>query len=301
MATPAAAIADEQALARRIADTLPRPASPAGHECVAAWLAEIAPTATGAGLGRLLAELPAAAALIDRIAESSPYLWDLASREPPRLLRLLTGDPDFDFARLIADARSAVAAAPDEAAVMYLLRRLKAEAALLIAIADIGRVWPVTRIIRALTELADAAVASAVDYLLRRAARSGKLNVPDAAAPAPGSGYVVFAMGKMGAFELNYSSDVDLIVFFDGAAAALAPDIEPATFFVRLTRSLVKILQERTHDGYVFRVDLRLRPDPASTLIAMPMAAALGYYEGTGQNWERAALIKARPCAGDIA
>jgi glutamate-ammonia-ligase adenylyltransferase len=70
---------------------------------------------------------------------------------------------------------------------------------------------------------------------------------------------------------------------------------------VRLVRTLVKFLQERTADGYVFRTDLRLRPDPASTQIAVSTAAALNYYESVGQNWERAALIKARVCAGDVA
>jgi glutamate-ammonia-ligase adenylyltransferase len=114
-----------------------------------------------------------------------------------------------------------------------------------------------------------------------------------------GAGYVVIAMGKMGAGELNYSSDIDIIVFYD--AAGLAPGTEPASFYVRLTRGLVKLLQERTPDGYVFRTDLRLRPDPASTQIAISTAAALDYYESRGQNWERAALIKARPCAGNVA
>jgi glutamate-ammonia-ligase adenylyltransferase len=107
-------------------------------------------------------------------------------------------------------------------------------------------------------------------------------------------------MGKMGADELNYSSDVDLIVFYDPANVTLAGGAEPALLFVRLTRRLVKLLQERTVDGYVYRTDLRLRPDPASTQIAISTAAALIYYESTGQNWERAALIKAAPCAGDI-
>ena len=70
-------------------------------------------------------------------------------------------------------------------------------------------------------------------------------------------------------------------------------------FFVRMTRDLVRILEERTGDGYVFRTDLRLRPDPASTPLAISVAAAVAYYESVGQNWERAALIKARPVAGD--
>ena len=107
-------------------------------------------------------------------------------------------------------------------------------------------------------------------------------------------------MGKMGAGELNYSSDIDLIVFYDAACPALAAGTEPAAFYVRLTRGLVKLLQERTPDGYVFRTDLRLRPDPSSTQIAISTASALDYYESAGLNWERAAMIKARPCAGDL-
>src|SRR6202035_3225523 len=95
-------------------------------------------------------------------------------------------------------------------------------------------------------------------------------------------------------------SDIDLMIFFDRAVAAPAPGIEAAPFYARLTRELVKCLQERTADGYVFRVDLRLRPDPSSTQIAISTEAALDYYESRGQNWERAALIKARPCAGDL-
>ncbi|MDB5521934.1 MAG: Glutamate-ammonia-ligase adenylyltransferase, partial [Tardiphaga sp.] len=117
--------------------------------------------------------------------------------------------------------------------------------------------------------------------------------------PEDNSGLVVLAMGKMGAGELNYSSDIDLIVFFDLAAPTLAEDIEPQPFFVRIAQGLSRILQQRTGDGYVFRVDLRLRPDPASTPVAISTASALNYYEREGRTWERAAMIKARPCAGD--
>jgi glutamate-ammonia-ligase adenylyltransferase len=106
-------------------------------------------------------------------------------------------------------------------------------------------------------------------------------------------------MGKMGAGELNYSSDIDLIVFFDPAATSLVPDIEPQPFFVRVTQALSRLLQQRSGEGYVFRVDLRLRPDPASTQVAISTLSALHYYEREGRTWERAAMIKARPCAGD--
>ena len=112
---------------------------------------------------------------------------------------------------------------------------------------------------------------------------------------------VVLALGKHGAGELNYSSDVDLIVLYDAAAASIPEGTEPAPLFVRMTKALARLLQERTSDGYVLRVDLRLRPDPASTPVALSTLSAYAYYETVGQNWERAALIKARPAAGDIA
>src|SRR3989442_872876 len=117
--------------------------------------------------------------------------------------------------------------------------------------------------------------------------------------PEDGSGLIVLAMGKIGAGELNYSSDIDLIVFFDPAATSLVPDIEPQPFFERVTQALSRLLQQRSGDGYVFRVDLRLRPDPASTQVAISTDSALHYYEREGRTWERAAMIKARPCAGD--
>ncbi len=128
-----------------------------------------------------------------------------------------------------------------------------------------------------------------------RRAPEGDWLAPDAA------GYIVLAMGKHGAFELNYSSDIDLIVFYDPARVRLRAGLEVQHFFVRLTRDLVRLLQERTEHGYVFRTDLRLRPDPGSTPLAISTDAALNYYESVGQNWERAALIKARAVAGDIA
>jgi 2-dehydropantoate 2-reductase len=117
-------------------------------------------------------------------------------------------------------------------------------------------------------------------------------------AQAEQTGLVILGMGKYGAGELNYSSDIDLVVFYEPDQLALRDGLEPSEFFVRLTRDLVKIIQERTEDGYVFRVDLRLRPDPGGTAVAVSLPAAEEYYESRGQNWERAAFIKARPVAG---
>jgi [glutamine synthetase] adenylyltransferase / [glutamine synthetase]-adenylyl-L-tyrosine phosphorylase len=266
---------------------------------VAEWL-DGAPAAQAKALKALFAAHPKVNALLEALSESSPFLWELASRELDRLLCLLKADPDAHLAALLSDTGNAVAATDDEAKAMRLLRRMKQEAALLIALADIGGAWPIMRAARALTELADTAVDAASRFVLAEAVRAGRLKPKDKTRPQDGSGYMVLAMGKMGAFELNYSSDIDLIVFYDPAAPALPEDAEPAALYVRLTQRLVKLLQERTGDGYVFRTDLRLRPDPASTAIAISKAAALSYYESVGQNWERAAMIKARACAGDI-
>jgi glutamate-ammonia-ligase adenylyltransferase len=252
-------------------------------------------------LAKLAAGHPLVGTLIEGIAEGSPFLWDLIRADPPRLLAILTADPEQHLASILARSFHAVDATREEDEAMRVLRRMKAEAALLIALADIGGAWPLARITRALTDLADTAVRAAVRFLLRDAVSRGKLKASDHARPEQGSGYVAVAMGKMGAFELNYSSDIDLIVFFDPEAAALAADVDAGQMYVRVTRGLVKLLQERTADGYVFRVDLRLRPDPASTQVAVSVPAALHYYESVGRNWERAAMIKARPCAGDLA
>ncbi len=287
-------------LAERIA-TAPYLVEPkVARSRLAEWLAGLrGPQAKS--LKALLAAHKTVGALLQSLAESSPYLWELASGDPQRLLRLLGCDPDWHLAALLAENGRAVAATADEVEAMRLLRRLKAEAALLIALADIGGVWPVMRATRALTDLADSAVDAAARFVLAEAARAGRLTPKDKARPQDGSGYIVLAMGKMGAFELNYSSDIDLIVFYDAGAPAVPEEAAPAALFVRLTQRLVKLLQERTADGYVFRTDLRLRPDPASTAIAISTAAAISYYESVGQNWERAAMIKARVCAGDIA
>jgi glutamate-ammonia-ligase adenylyltransferase len=266
---------------------------------VTGWLAGLA-RVEAKPLATLLAAKQIVRTLLEGLSESSPYLWELITREPERFLRLLQSNPDQHLSALLTEHGGAAASSTDEAEAMRLLRRMKSEAALLIALADIGGVWGVMRTTRALTDLADTAVDAAARFVLAEAARAGRLIPKNKSQPQSGSGFIVLAMGKMGAYELNYSSDIDLIVLYDPAAPALPKDAEPSTLFVRLTQRMVKLLQERTGDGYVFRTDLRLRPDPASTAIAISTAAALSYYESTGQNWERAAMIKARPCAGEI-
>jgi [glutamine synthetase] adenylyltransferase / [glutamine synthetase]-adenylyl-L-tyrosine phosphorylase len=288
----------DQCLAARFVDG-PHLSDPdeAGQR-LAGWLTDLAPEQTAAIEG-LIARFPRAKTILLSVAEASPYLFDLVRADAARTIRLLESEPAAHLARLIENACREVLAASSEADVMASLRRMKSEAALLIALSDIGGLWPLMRVTAALTDLAVASVQSALRYVLRQEAGRGRLLPPNLDSPEDNSGLTVLAMGKMGAGELNYSSDIDLIVFFDRSAPTLAPDIEPQPFFVRVTQALSRLLAQRTGDGYVFRVDLRLRPDPSSTPVAISTAAALHYYEREGRTWERAAMIKARPCAGD--
>jgi glutamate-ammonia-ligase adenylyltransferase len=291
---------DRAALALRIRNS-PEPADPKSARLrINQWLKELG-TREAKALSVLFTANDELRRLIESIGENSTYLWDLVRADPKRLTQVLRTVPDAHLAALLKEADVEIARGTDEAQVMKRLRLMKQEAALLIAFCDIGNVWPIMRAASALTAVADTAVKSAVDFLLADAVRAGRFAISNKTNPGEGSGYIVLAMGKMGAGELNYSSDIDLIVLFDPDAGALRDTIEPGPFFVRLTQRLVKLLQERTGEGYVFRTDLRLRPDPASTAIAISTNAALSYYESSGQNWERAAMIKARACAGDIA
>jgi glutamate-ammonia-ligase adenylyltransferase len=290
--------ADQHRLAARFVDGPHVSAPDQAEQRLADWLTGLAPE-QAAAINDLIARFPLAGTILFGIAEASPYLFDSVRADAARLIRLLDCEPEPYLAQLIENTCHDVSEASSEADAMQLLRRMKSEAALLIALCDIGGVWPVMQVTAALTELAVASVQSALRFLLRQEAARGRLAPPDPDRPEDSSGLIVLAMGKMGAGELNYSSDIDLIVFFDPAAPTLAPDIEPQPFFVRVTQGLSRLLQQRTGDGYVFRVDLRLRPDPASTPVAISTAAALHYYEREGRTWERAAMIKARACAGD--
>jgi [glutamine synthetase] adenylyltransferase / [glutamine synthetase]-adenylyl-L-tyrosine phosphorylase len=250
---------------------------------------------------RTLLDNPKIEGLLRGVFEGSPYLSGLIQRDAERLERILASVPEDLFAARTADFHTMIAEAADDAGAKRVLRHYKNDVALLTALADLGGVWPVMTVTRVLSETADAVVQAAVRYLFRMASSKGLWRAADSVNPEKGSGYFVLAMGKLGAFELNYSSDIDLIVFFDRALARVQGDKDVQSFFVRLTRDLVVLLEERTRDGYVFRTDLRLRPDAGATQVALSTAAAHGYYETVGQNWERAAMIKARCCAGDFA
>ncbi|MDB5436208.1 MAG: glutamate-ammonia-ligase adenylyltransferase, partial [Phenylobacterium sp.] len=229
---------------------------------------------------------------------ASPYLASLARRDPARLDRLLAAEPQARLDDILV--RTAAAADLDLEPAQVRLRELKAELHLLTALADLGGVWDLDQVTGALTRFADAAVAAALTVAARGEVAAGRLTRLVEGPEGPVPGWFCIAMGKQGAFELNYSSDIDVSVFFDPDRLPLAEGIEPEAFAVRLTQRLSDLMQARTADGYVFRMDLRLRPDPASTQAAVPIPAAIEYYENVGQNWERAAFIKARPCAGDV-
>jgi glutamate-ammonia-ligase adenylyltransferase len=247
--------------------------------------------------------LPGAAerqALLTAVFGNSPYVSHLIVSEAAHFYSVLAEGPDPVFNKLLNDLAGLATGTPDEANLMRELRIAKRRAHLTIAIADIVRAWPLKRITRALSDFADAAVAAAAACLLREAANVGELELPQPGNPVGESGLVILGLGKLGARELNYSSDIDLIVLFDLDRVRYRGRKTARECFVKLTRGLVRLLQDATQDGYVLRVDLRLRPDPSSTPLAMSTIAAETYYEGMGQNWERAAMIKARVIAGDV-
>ncbi|MCV0396212.1 MAG: bifunctional [glutamine synthetase] adenylyltransferase/[glutamine synthetase]-adenylyl-L-tyrosine phosphorylase [Rhizobiaceae bacterium] len=280
------------------------PLEPLDADDAAEALDDLREQAAEAGCSRLAAVLEAGGAQGDFLAAAldlSHFLRDAARRMPEALERLLDESVDQRL-ESVREQIGLLAADADmtEGELMKRLRRLKGEAHFLIALEDLAGKERARRTVRRLSALADACIGAAIGWLLADAGRQGKLRVPDAGRPAEGSGLIVLGMGKLGANELNFSSDIDLVVFFEPDAGAVADPMEATELFARLTRRLVRILQERTGDGYVFRTDLRLRPDPGSTPLAIPVEAALNYYEGRGQNWERAAMIKARPVAGDI-
>ena len=228
-------------------------------------------------------------ALIAGAAGSSPYLAELIRKEADWL-------PDgLEQEDVVATETAGFETlSPDDLSIA--LRRAKRRVALLTALADLGGVWPLERVMGALSDLADRAVDLALRVHVAAEAKRGKLPATEADA----GGIFALAMGKGGARELNYSSDIDLIVLFDETAYAEADQMEARAALIRATRKMAATLSDVTAHGYVFRTDLRLRPDAAVTPVCISTAAALAYYEAEGRTWERAAFIKARAAAGDI-
>lgn len=255
--------------------------------------------ARGAWAGLFLRH-PPVEALLAGLCAHSPFLTQAIRADPAGAMAMLDEAPETAMARLTAEARAACAGASLEET-MRVLRRYRRSVALLLALADIGGVWGVEQVTAGLTQAADTAVQLALAFALRQAAAQGRIDLADIEDPGEGCGLTVLALGKHGAGELNYSSDIDIVAFFDAGRAEAIGIAAPTAFYVKIVQLVARMLQERTSDGYVFRVDLRLRPDPASTAVAVSLSSAYAYYEQVGQNWERAAYIKARPIAGDIA
>ncbi len=245
---------------------------------------------------RFAALAPELRALLEGTAGCSPYLAGLMLREADWLETALASAPE-------AALDDALAGLDDLAgdALGAALRRAKARVALLAGLADLGGVWPLEAVTGALTRLADRAVAASLRALAADEIRRGKVPgaVPEDAETA--AGIVAIAMGKMGAGELNYSSDIDLICLFDDTRYDPGDVQEARAAFIRVIRRMTAMLSDLTADGYVFRTDLRLRPDASVTPVCISMSAAEQYYEAQGRTWERAAYIKARAAAGDIA
>lgn len=236
--------------------------------------------------------------LIAGVAGCSPYLARLMGRRPETVRAVLAASPQSNLQRAI-DAAWRAAGENEPAAQMKGLRIAKADAALSIGLAEISGAWTTMEAAAALSSFADAAVGASLRMALNQVRRLGFRPVDDAR-PEEGSGVTVLAMGKQGADELNYSSDIDLVVLFDSASEALGGALQSKRIAVAATRAMVARLSDQTADGYVFRSDLRLRPDPGVSAAAVSINAAETYYESYGQSWERAAFIKARAAAGDI-
>lgn len=241
--------------------------------------------------------------LLSSLFGNAPYLRRLAVRDPMAVKGFLEKPSKESFSEVLEDLRQGFARDIDMAEAMKVLRRGKARAALLIAMADITGAWDLDAVTRALSVFADTCLDMCLRFMLKSQAASGKCVLADGETPESTCGITVIAMGKYGAFELNYSSDIDIVVFFDPEKVPVINGGDGSgdaqKLAIRITKNIVALMQEATGDGYVFRTDLRLRPDAGATQIALSIDAAAFYYETMGQNWERAAWIKARACAGD--
>jgi glutamate-ammonia-ligase adenylyltransferase len=244
--------------------------------------------------------LAAASPTLGPLLEAAPYLLALAQANPDWLAATLSDSADGAFTDIIDIVETLGRTATSEDALAPVLRIAKGRTALLAALAEAGGAWTTAQATAALSDLADAALDAALNLLMRQAAERGQLAIPASEATAARSGLAIFALGKHGGQELNYSSDIDIVAFYDLEKGVLADPGEATKFYSRMVQKLVGLMEDRQAHGYVFRTDLRLRPDPGSTPVALSFEAALAYYEVRGQNWERAAWIKARACAGDL-
>ncbi|MGH8489659.1 MAG: bifunctional [glutamate--ammonia ligase]-adenylyl-L-tyrosine phosphorylase/[glutamate--ammonia-ligase] adenylyltransferase, partial [Gammaproteobacteria bacterium] len=238
---------------------------------------------------------------IMRVCACSPFVAHYFAKDPRRLTQLLeSGDLDRGFGEQEYPERikRAVAGAPDQAALMRALRQARYREFVRIAWRDITAAADLDETMGDLSRFADAALDGALGWLYRKQAETFGV-------PRDGDGtaqsLVVIAMGKLGAQELNFSSDVDLILAYPRAAESQggARSISNQEFFSRLGQALIKVLSEVSEEGFVFRVDMRLRPFGDSGPLVLSFDAMEAYYATHARDWERYAIIKARIAAGD--
>jgi [glutamine synthetase] adenylyltransferase / [glutamine synthetase]-adenylyl-L-tyrosine phosphorylase len=232
---------------------------------------------------------------LDTLLADAPYLAELHEKHGEWLSGALGAPADAAVA-VLQSVAAAGQVSESEADIGTVLSDAKARIALLAAAAETAGRWTTAEACAALSDLADAALHAGLEVLVRLAIAKGDIVEKTTAAT---SGLALFALGKHGGRELNYSSDIDIVAFFDPQRGALTDPAEATRTYTRIVQRLAALMQDRTSGGYVFRTDLRLRPDPGSTPLAISVDAAMAYYESRGQNWERAAWIKARACAGD--
>ena len=232
--------------------------------------------------------------LLTGTAGSSPYLATLIAKEAEWIVPALD-DPELAVEAVFSECLST----PHDV-LGAKLRQSKRRIALLTGLADLGGTWSLEQVTGTLSRFADTACTAAMRAGIAQQIKRRKIPGLDEDDIATAGGMVALAMGKMGAYELNYSSDIDLICLFDETRFDPADYGEARMGFVRATRHMTSLLSDLTGEGYVFRTDLRLRPDPSVTPVCIAMEAAERYYESLGRTWERAAFIKARPSAGDL-
>ena len=218
---------------------------------------------------------------LQRVQANSPFLAGLIDRNAELMPLIHAGN--FDEALHMALARSADS-------VGTALRKQRQGVALVTAIADLSGIWDLTRVTRILSDFADHALDQAIAAAIEE-------RVPG----APNQGFAVIALGKHGGQELNYSSDIDPIFLFDPKTLPHRERDDVAEAAVRYGRRVIELLSALDGDGYVFRVDMRLRPSPEVSPIVLPVEAAIGYYESSALAWEQAAFIRSRVSAGDRA
>lgn len=218
---------------------------------------------------------------IDRASANSPFLSGLMERNADLMALIEAGDLDAALHSALARQSESVGAT---------LRQQRQGVALVTALADLAGIWDLTRVTRILSDFADHALDEAIAAAIEE-------RVPG----APNQGFAVIALGKHGGRELNYSSDIDPIFLFDPRTLPHRERDDVAEAAVRYGRRVIELLSALDADGYVFRVDMRLRPSPEVSPIVLPVEAAISYYESSALAWEQAAFIRSRVCAGDRA